>query len=141
MPSPELIYTVINEWIAKAENDLIAGRQILKLGASGPLDTVCFHAQQCVEKYLKAMLVFLAVPFPKTHDLRTLIHLIPAKLRVDLSESLQDRMTQYAAISRYPYSGFVVTLRDAREALAIARRIRRSIRQNLPRAAVRKRKK
>ena len=29
----------------------------LKLGADGPTDTVCFHAQQCIEKYLKALLV------------------------------------------------------------------------------------
>jgi HEPN domain-containing protein len=32
-------------------------------------DTVCFHAQQCVEKYLKAFLVLEGIDFPKTHDI------------------------------------------------------------------------
>ena len=48
--------TVAAEWVLKAENDLKAAAQVLKLGAECPTDTVCFHAQQCAEKYLKACL-------------------------------------------------------------------------------------
>ena len=29
----------------------------------------CFHAQQCAEKYLKAILISRQVAFSKTHDL------------------------------------------------------------------------
>ena len=32
-------------------------------------DGVCFHAQQCIEKYLKAKLVEADIDFPKTHNL------------------------------------------------------------------------
>jgi HEPN domain-containing protein len=41
------------ERIGKAENDLKTAAQTLKLGTDCPTDTVCFHAQQCVEKCLK----------------------------------------------------------------------------------------
>ena len=37
-----------------------------------PWDTVGFHAQQCSEKYLKALLLFHRINFPKIHDLTEL---------------------------------------------------------------------
>ena len=36
-------------------------------------DGVCFHAQQCAEKYLKALAVELDLPFLRTHDLVILL--------------------------------------------------------------------
>ena len=47
----------------QGENDLKNAAHTLKL-AECPTDTVCFHAQQCVEKYLKASLVVLEIAFP-----------------------------------------------------------------------------
>jgi len=41
----------------------------LMLDENCPYDTICFHAQQCVEKYLKALLTSTHTDFPKTHDL------------------------------------------------------------------------
>ena len=40
------------------------------------LDTVTFHCQQSVEKYLKEYLIFLGIDFRFTHDLVYLIDLI-----------------------------------------------------------------
>jgi HEPN domain-containing protein len=48
---------VAREWFIKAENDLKNAAHTLKLGRKCPTDTVGFHAQQCVVKYLKAFLV------------------------------------------------------------------------------------
>lgn len=53
---PELVQ-VVRLWVNKAENDLAAAALTLKAGRKAPADTVCFHAQQCVEKYVKALLV------------------------------------------------------------------------------------
>jgi HEPN domain-containing protein len=36
---------------------------------------VCFHCQQAAEKYLKTLLIFHEVSFPKTHDLLLLLEL------------------------------------------------------------------
>ena len=69
--------TVVREWVAKADNDLKTAVHTLKLGQECPTDTVCFHAQQCVEKYLKAYLVLQGVDFPKTHDIERLVALLP----------------------------------------------------------------
>ena len=46
---------VVERWIMKAENDLRTAESVLQV--SNPIaDTACFHAQQCVEKLLKAVL-------------------------------------------------------------------------------------
>lgn len=37
-------------------------------------DDVCFHAQQCAEKYLKAKLCEADIPFGKVHDLVYLLN-------------------------------------------------------------------
>ena len=39
-------------------------------------DVVGFHCQQTVEKYLKALLTFCQVEFPKTHDIKRLLALV-----------------------------------------------------------------
>ena len=38
-------------------------------------DIISFHCQQCMEKYLKAFLMYNEVNFPKSHDLRLLVNL------------------------------------------------------------------
>ncbi|HEX9668755.1 MAG TPA: HEPN domain-containing protein, partial [Thermoanaerobaculia bacterium] len=63
------MHEVAREWILKAENDLKTAVHVLKLGEHCPTDSVCFHAQQCVEKYVKAVLILAGTDFPKTHDL------------------------------------------------------------------------
>ena len=45
------------EWVEKAEEDLTNAEHTLTMEAHCPFSTVCFHAQQCVEKYIKALLV------------------------------------------------------------------------------------
>lgn len=52
----------IRQWVEKAESDLRNAEHTLELDC--PLDTVCFHAQQCAEKYLKALLVSWGADFP-----------------------------------------------------------------------------
>jgi HEPN domain-containing protein len=52
-------------WIKKAENDLITAKNSLNIKPEPPLDTICFHAQQCAEKYLKAFLVYHEIEFEK----------------------------------------------------------------------------
>jgi HEPN domain-containing protein len=141
MPAPNPVVAVLREWLAKADNDLTTAAHTLALGAECPSDTVCFHAQQCVEKYLKALLVFQAISFPKSHDIRKLRALLPPKLRPTLNRTLQDRLTRYATVLRYPGAGPDVPLPEAREAVAVARRVRRQVRSRLPPAALRRARK
>ena len=64
MPEIEQVITVVGEWVKKAENDLKNAAYTLEMDDECPTDTVCFHAQQGVEKYLKAPLVFKGILFP-----------------------------------------------------------------------------
>ena len=102
MPKPEHIMAVVREWISKAENDLKNAANTLKMGEDCPTDTVCFHAQQCAEKYLKALLVWKGIPFPKTHNLPSLIAVLPKDLQNLLTGEEQELLTEYATVTRYP---------------------------------------
>src|SRR5260370_24798563 len=119
MPVPNPAIPVVRDWIAKAENDLRNAAHTLRLGADCPTDTVCFHAQQCAEKYIKALLVFRATPFPNTHNIRVLRALLPPKLRPKLESNVQDRLTRYATDMRYPGAGPDIALSEARKAVAV----------------------
>jgi len=63
---------VIGRWIAKAEHDLTTARVVLEHEPE-VTDTVCFYAQQCVEKALKAYLTLANVHVEKTHHLPYLL--------------------------------------------------------------------
>jgi HEPN domain-containing protein len=137
MPTPKAVVLVIRELVIKAENDLTTAAHTLTLAVDTPTDTVSFHAQQCVEKYLKALLVPLATPFPKTHNIRSLLALIAARFRPKIDGKDKDRLTEYATVMRYPGVGTDILLTEARHAVAVARRVRKQVRRHLPRAALR----
>lgn len=139
MPETENAVPVAAEWVAKAENDLKNAAHTLKLGRECPTDTVCFHAQQCVEKYLKAYLAFRGLDFPKIHDVEELISLLPPQARPNLNAEEQAQLSQYAVRPRYP--GWPeISLSDARKAVALARRVRKNLRSLLPKEALRRKK-
>jgi HEPN domain-containing protein len=68
---------VARRWIAKADEDLRAAEGLIALDDSLAA-VVCFHAQQSVEKLLKALLVFAGVPFARIHDVIQLTQLLVA---------------------------------------------------------------
>ena len=63
-------------WMAYAKSDLDAAYALLEKGDFFPRQ-ICFMAQQAGEKALKAVLVFLDISFPLTHDLDHIRELIP----------------------------------------------------------------
>jgi HEPN domain-containing protein len=141
MPAPDPVIAVVREWLRKADHDLTNAAHVLTLGEDCPTDTVCFHAQPCVEKHIKALLVFRGTAFPKTHNIRELRALRPPKLRPKLVATVQENLTKYATVLRYPDVEPDVTRAEARKAVAIARRVRKEVRSHLPRAALRRAKK
>jgi HEPN domain-containing protein len=128
---------VVGEWVAKAENDLLNAAHTLKLGARSPTDTVCFHAQQCAEKYLKALLAHRGIDFPRTHDLEALWARVRNGPRPGLSIDDLATLTRFATVTRYP-GAEEISVVGARQAVAAARRARKAIRALLPRSAVRR---
>jgi len=124
--------TEINElksWIAYAEEDLSAAKTLLNL-KKPLLAAVCFHAQQCAEKYLKALLILKDVDFPKTHDLPSLNTLCNQNgiLTGFDPQQLAD-LTKYAVQGRYP--GSQPTSEETKESIDIAKSVRRFARSFL----------
>lgn len=70
-PSPEQ-REVAEVLLRRAESDLRACRALADQPGMDD-DVVGFHAQQAVEKAVKAVLVLRGVPFPRTHDLEFLL--------------------------------------------------------------------
>jgi HEPN domain-containing protein len=131
MPADNKSAIVAREWTAKADNDLKNAAHTLKLGDRCPTDTVCFHAQQCVEKYLKAFLVILEIEFPRTHDIETLVSLMPKSIRLSLPVDEQRRLTEYATAMRYPGPYEPISLSEAKQAVKLARQVKRKIQKLL----------
>lgn len=136
MPEPHEIALVVRRWAQKAENDLKTAVITLGSGDACPTDTVCFHAQQCVEKYLKALLTAEGIDFARSHHISTLCKLLPGTLRPDLTPEEQDLLTDYAVSTRYPGDDEPIPLSEARRAVRIARRVRKHVRRLLPPAAL-----
>jgi HEPN domain-containing protein len=63
------------EWVDKAESDFRTATREIQVTQDPSYDGVCFHAQQCVEKYLKGYLQEISIAFPKTQDLVVLLDL------------------------------------------------------------------
>jgi len=139
MSDREKVVAVVQEWAEKAENDLKNAAHTLKMGSDCPTDTVCFHAQQCAEKYVKALLVWRGVDFPKTHDLGALVGLLNRRDRPTLDIGEQRKLTRYAMVARYPGWG-PISIAEARRAVALARRVRRELRRVLPKDALKRRR-
>jgi HEPN domain-containing protein len=110
-------------WVARAEEDLALARSALR--RKKPLTYgATFHAQQCAEKYLKALLVARRQIFPRTHDLSALSDLcLQNELIIPVDRDALERLTAYAVQVRYP--GEDPTPDEAREALQIAQVVRR----------------
>ena len=84
------------------------------------LETLCFHAQQAVEKSIKAILVAKSIPFPRTHHLDTLIGLLPAKVPMPRDEAEVVVLTEFAVAIRYPGLDEPVTEEEYLEAVCLA---------------------
>jgi HEPN domain-containing protein len=63
-------------WLQFGQDDLVVAERTVLAGDLAP-HIGCYHAQQCGEKALKAILVFLQIRFPFRHDLDEARDLIP----------------------------------------------------------------
>jgi HEPN domain-containing protein len=121
---------VVDEWIAKAEGDFMTAQREFAVQIYPNYDAVCFHAQQCAEKYLKALLVIQGVTPPKIHDLPELDRLL-APLLPEWQWPLEELtlLSRSAVISRYP--GETAELLEAQIAFDICKRMRDRLRSLL----------
>jgi HEPN domain-containing protein len=89
-----------HEWLARAAEDLAAAQVLL----SRPdlTNTVAFHAQQAVEKALKAVIEELDLGFVRTHSLTRLYELVRPHHPVIDDMDMLDRLDAVYIEARYP---------------------------------------
>ncbi|MEK7727704.1 MAG: HEPN domain-containing protein [candidate division KSB1 bacterium] len=118
------------EWVTKAEGDFAVMERESRVRKNLNYDAMCFHAQQCAEKYLKARLCEAEIEFPKIHILATLLDLV---LVVEpLWETFREHLiflTGFAVSFRYP--GESADKKMAMEARKLCRIFRRVAREAL----------
>jgi HEPN domain-containing protein len=121
---------ITQEWVDKAEGDFATAEREIDVENKPNYDAVCFHSQQCIEKYLKACLQENNIAFGRTHDLTKLLD---AFLAIEPSwENLRnnlDELTAYAVEFRYP--GISADQTIANDAFSACTQIRQVIRQYL----------
>lgn len=92
-----------DEWVEKAEEDFYVALSLRRSRRHPAHNAACFHAQQCVEKYLKAVLEKHGAVVHKIHALPVLLdqcaelHPLLMPLRPDMV-----RLSVYAVEFLYP---------------------------------------
>jgi len=120
------------KWILKAENDLKIAKD--KITMENPAtDAICFHAQQCAEKYLKAYLIFNNKEVRKTHDIAERISLCsevdPEFSKINQIDIVS--LTDYAVEVRYAEDFYFPSVEEAKHAIELAEKVKNFVLKSL----------
>ena len=117
------LIAIVNKWHIKANNDLKTIEDLLK-SENVVTDSVCFHSQQAVEKYLKSYLIAVQKSFKNTHNITAIL-----KLCNEIDNDFEKLdfavyLTNYAVELRYPDDFNIPDLEEAKEAYEIALKVK-----------------
>jgi HEPN domain-containing protein len=118
----QAIHKLVCDWLRLAKADLAIAQMVNDERIAAEI--LVFHAQQAIEKALKALLVQRQVEFPKTHSIGMLLNLCKGAgydVPDDLGETAT--MTVYAVAARYPGIELDIDANDTREAAEQAWRL------------------
>ena len=97
--------STIKEWLRFVEMDRSTAQHLFNTMHPQPLEIICFHCQQAVEKAIKALFVLKEIEIVKIHDLGMLIKMIQTEIAFpDTIKISAISLTKYAATFRYPQS-------------------------------------
>ena len=120
----------IGPWVYKAEGDFRTATAMVRKRKEPAPDNVCFCSHQCIEKYLKAFLVYHRASFPRTHSLEALLDFC-----VDIDASLEALRTELASLEGYAveirYPGENAAIEESKEAVTRMKRVRSVLRRRL----------
>ena len=115
---------VVKKWFLKADNDLINIENNLA-SKNIPYDTVYFHSQQAIEKYLKGALVYYEQNVVKTHDLIQLLNQIKLFIpELAEFESEFENIGEFGIQSRYPDLLYEPDVDEAKQSYRVAQEIK-----------------
>lgn len=117
---PADLRELVQMWTRQADQDY---RALVRLAPDDTPDVACFLAQQCAEKYLKALIAASGADPSRTHDLGELRGELPdaAVVGGEVAAALRF-LHPFAVVVRYP--GADANAEDATRAVACARTVR-----------------
>jgi len=136
MTNKEKINILVKEWMKKAKEDLITAETLLEAPEkklSFLTSTMGFHSQQCVEKSLKAFLIYKQIEFRRSHDIKYLLNL--CKEETDKFEVIRNNsslLNDYAVEARYPEDYEEFTTKESIKAVNVARRVLNLLEEVIP---------
>jgi HEPN domain-containing protein len=113
----------IQNWLFRANEDIAVMHSLTGIGLEFYTSTICFHAQQAVEKFLKAFLIYHDVDFPKTHDLDFLLSKCQQIDKTSFDIDLKS-LTDFGVSIRYPDDFYIPAIKETKDYLKIAEEIK-----------------
>jgi HEPN domain-containing protein len=104
----------IKNWLFRANEDIAVINSLVNAGAGYYTSSICFHAQQASEKFLKAFLAYHNVNFPRTHDLDYLL-LECQKINQEAFQIDFKSLTDFGISVRYPDDFYIPDEKEALE--------------------------
>jgi HEPN domain-containing protein len=99
---------IVEEWMQFAEMDYKTAIFLYETMYPKPLEIICYHCQQAVEKLLKGALIGRGIQIQRTHDLGILVEQLNEF--IDVPENILDicdNLTPYGVKIRYPQELFI----------------------------------
>jgi HEPN domain-containing protein len=116
-PTQEELLEEAQRFIRIADRDITAFK-VLKNVPATHIATVCFHAQQAVEKSIKAVLILHGVELRRTHNLRQLVSMLSdINITPPVSSDELQKLNPYAVTFRYDDREIELLSRDDAENL------------------------
>ena len=109
-----------SELLSIARGDLASAEVLAAHPTQGRKENICFAAQQCIEKTLKAMLCANNKAVPMTHNIELLLDRLGESTQPPLGTALIE-LTDFATIRRYQEGSEVISSEDIAATIAAAR--------------------
>jgi HEPN domain-containing protein len=113
----------ISNWLYRANEDISVIKSLVESGTQYYTSTICFHAQQACEKFLKAYLAYHDIDFPKTHDVDYLLERCK-EIDKEAFEIDVKSLTDFGVSVRYPDDFYIPDVKEALEYRDIATEIK-----------------
>ena len=98
---------ILKEWVEFAEMDFITAKHLYEHMYPKPLEIICYHCQQAIEKFLKGVLISKGVTIKKTHDLGLLAEMLQEYTEMDEKYlEMCDDLTPYKETRRQIAHGY-----------------------------------
>ncbi len=115
----------LQQWLYRANEDINVMLTLSRENIDSYTSTICFHCQQAVEKFLKAILVFHKIDFPKTHDVDFLLNKCSQIENLDFNNINLKDLTDFGVDIRYPDDFYIPDILETQEYMSIALQIKK----------------